>query len=293
MTKGGYKSIELVPSYEEMSSWWEHVPVAHWLMEVVKPKIVVELGTHYGVSFFSFCEAAKLFSRESFIYAVDTWKGDRQAGMYNNRVYEKVKEYQESHYNSISRMIRSTFDEAALHFNDQSIDLIHIDGLHTYEAVKHDFDVWKTKLKQGGTLLFHDWNVREDEFGVWQLWEDIKKSGDYQCIEIPNGHGLGIATLTTVKPKWHGELIEYLPILRAKGTVLKRANRYKMELEVSSKNAKQLKNELQGLKNSYTMLEKHARELNKIIDYQRQAWSKKILRKLLDKLNKKGRAKPR
>ena len=281
MTEGGYKSIELVPSYEEMSSWWEHVPVAHWLMEVVKPKIVVELGTHYGVSFFSFCEAAKLFSQDSFIYAVDTWEGDKQAGIYTEKVYDKVKEYQESNYSSMSRMIRSTFDEASIHFKDKSIDMLHIDGLHTYEAVKHDFELWKTKLGQGGTILFHDWNVREGDFGVWQLWEELKSSGDFQYVEIPNGHGLAIATLTVEKPKWHRELIEYLPVLKAKGTILDRANRYKIGLESNNGEIAQLKGELNNMKYSYRILEEHAIELNKIIDHQRKGWPRKILQKLV------------
>ena len=282
MTKETYKSIELVPSYEEMSSWWEHVPVAHWLMEVVQPKVVVELGTHYGVSFFSFCESAEIFSKDSFIYAIDTWEGDNHAGLYSNEVYNKVKRFQETNYSTISRMIRSTFEDGALHFSDNSIDLIHIDGLHTYEAVKHDFNLWESKLKEGGTLLFHDWNVREGDFGVWRLWEDIKECGNYQCIEIKNGHGLGVATLTQEKPKWHSQLVEYLPVLRAKGTVLDRASKYKMESEKSKIEKIQLKEELDNLRNSYMILEKHTEELNKIINHQRQSWPIKLFKKLLN-----------
>ena len=282
MTKETYKSIELVPSYEEMSSWWEHVPVAHWLMEVVQPKVVVELGTHYGVSFFSFCESAEIFSKDSFIYAIDTWEGDNHAGLYSNEVYNKVKRFQETNYSTISRMIRSTFDDGALHFSDNSIDLIHIDGLHTYEAVKHDFNLWESKLKEGGTLLFHDWNVREGDFGVWRLWEDIKECGNYQCIEIKNGHGLGVATLTQEKPKWHSQLVEYLPVLRAKGTVLDRASKYKMESENSKIEKIQLKEELYNMRNSYMILEKHTEELNKIINHQRQPWPMKLFKKLLN-----------
>ena len=281
MTEGGYKSIELVPSYEEMSSWWEHVPVAHWLMEVVKPKIVVELGTHYGVSFFSFCEAAKTLSDESFIYAVDTWKGDSQAGIYDNDVYEKVKKHQEANYKTISRMIKSTFDEASVHFVDESIDLIHIDGLHTYEAVKHDFTLWRAKLKPGGTILFHDWNVREGNFGVWKLWEEIKECGDYHCIEMPNGHGLGIATLTRERPLWHSQLIDYLPILKAKGTILDKSNTYKMEAYSSKKEADRLREEINNLKNNCIVLEKHATELEAIISHQRQSLTNKIFKKIV------------
>ena len=107
-----------------------------------------------------------------------------------------------------------TFDEGATKFTDQSLDLIHIDGLHTYEAVKNDFLTWKNKLKEGGTLIFHDWNVQEKEFGVWKLWEEIKDSGVYV-----SGNGLWTWTRnnkTTKKPDWHNELEEDNKLLKTK-----------------------------------------------------------------------------
>ena len=87
-------------------------------------------------------------------------------------------------------MIRSTFDDASNYFSDKTIDIIHIDGLHTYDAV-NDYLVWNKKLKNGGTILFHDWNVRTGDFGVWKLWDEIKNDNQYHYIEIPSGYGLG------------------------------------------------------------------------------------------------------
>jgi hypothetical protein len=40
---------QLTPAYIAPSAWWEHVPIAHWLIAKLKPQTVVELGTHYGV----------------------------------------------------------------------------------------------------------------------------------------------------------------------------------------------------------------------------------------------------
>ena len=179
------KSLELMPKYFAPSAWWEHVPIAHWLVDNIKPEKIVELGSHYGVSFFSFCEAAERFSPDTYIYAIDTWEGDEQAGYYNNDVYKMVSENWSRRHSQRSSLIREKFENACRYFEDESLDLIHIDGLHTYEAVKNDFEMWGGKLKKQGTLLFHDFNVREKDFGVWQLWEEIKKNDTYKCFEIP------------------------------------------------------------------------------------------------------------
>ena len=178
------KSLSLIPKYEAPSSWWEHVPVAHMLIELIKPSVVVELGSHYGVSFFSLCESAERFSPNTCIYAIDSWEGDEHAGYYGESIYRQVSEYRDKYHKQNGVLIREYFDKAHEKFQDKSIDIIHIDGLHTYEAVKEDYEMWKGKLKQEGTFLFHDWNVKEDNFGVWKLWEEIKANDEYKVIEF-------------------------------------------------------------------------------------------------------------
>lgn len=213
------KPTHLNPSYIAPSAWWEHVPFAHWLIETLKPRAVVELGTHYGVSFFAFCQAAKRFSPESFIYAVDTWTGDEHAGTYADTIYHQVLHHQRVHYHQNSALIRQSFDDALDYFADGSVDLLHIDGLHTYEAVLHDFKTWLPKLTKGGTILFHDINVREREFGVWKLWHEIKESGQFECLEVAYGSGLGIASQGTDAPAWHNDFKQHLEDLQQRGAL--------------------------------------------------------------------------
>ena len=184
------KSLCLNPSYIAPSSWWQHVPIAYWLIDVFRPKRVVELGTHYGVSFFAFCEASESFSPETFLYAIDTWEGDEHASLYDETVFDKVSKYHHAQHSTRSRLIRSSFDDALNYFEDASVDLLHIDGLHTYEAVKHDYESWIPKMAGQHIVVFHDINVRERNFGVWKLWQEIKTEN--YTYEVLNGHGLGI-----------------------------------------------------------------------------------------------------
>jgi predicted O-methyltransferase YrrM len=82
------------------------------------------------------------------------------------------------------------FEEALQQFEDQSIDLLHIDGSHQYEAVKKDFETWLPKLQKGGLILMHDILVEREDYGVKKFWEEIARTYSTETHQI--GFGLGI-----------------------------------------------------------------------------------------------------
>ena len=48
---------------------------------------------------------------------------------------------------------------------ENNADLIFIDGSHTFESAESDYELWKNKIKKGGTLAIHDVYDSEDEGG--------------------------------------------------------------------------------------------------------------------------------
>jgi capsular polysaccharide biosynthesis protein len=175
---------------EQESAWHGLVPVGHWIVQAIRPRVVVELGTHNGVSYAAFCNSIKLGQIAARCYAVDTWEGDPQAGFYSNRVYEDLRRFNDTHFSGFSTLLRMTFHDALQHIEDQSVDLLHIDGLHTYDAVSEDFRTWQPKLSERGVVIFHDTDVHKPGFGVWRFWNEIREA--YPSFRFSHSHGLGI-----------------------------------------------------------------------------------------------------
>jgi hypothetical protein len=50
--------------------------------------------------------------------------------------------------------------EAVKYVEDGSLDFVYIDGDHRFEAVMQDILAWEPKVRKGGALSGHDYNIR-------------------------------------------------------------------------------------------------------------------------------------
>ena len=170
-------------------SWCMHLPFAYDLMREFAPKVFVELGVKEGESYFCFCQSAAENKINVRCYGVDSWRGDIQTGELGPEIQHEVAEYNWQ-YSSFSEFKAMLFAEALGDFPDASIDLLHIDGTHTYDDVKADFESWLPKLSPNGIVLLHDVILRDRGFGVWKLWEEIAREDNSFLFEF--GYGLGV-----------------------------------------------------------------------------------------------------
>ncbi|MCB0920081.1 MAG: class I SAM-dependent methyltransferase, partial [Actinobacteria bacterium] len=135
--------------------WSGHRFFAYDLLRWRQPEVVVELGTHYGVSLLAILQALRDADAAAAVHAVDTWEGDEHAGLYGPEVLTLLKDVL-GQAGLSAELHQRLFSEALADFEDESVDLIHIDGLHTYEALAEDFTTWLPKLAPGGLMLLHD-----------------------------------------------------------------------------------------------------------------------------------------
>jgi len=184
----GSSAIRMFPDYLTDSFEWQgHIPFVFWLISEMRPEQVVELGSYKGDSYLAICQAVKQFDLSCKCSAVDSWEGDSHVGAYGDEVFNSLRTYHDARYASFSRLQRMLFEDAVDTYADASIDLLHIDGLHTYEAVKSDFEMWLPKMSDRGIILFHDVSVRERGFGVWKLWDELKEDYPSFCFNHSNG----------------------------------------------------------------------------------------------------------
>jgi glycosyltransferase involved in cell wall biosynthesis/predicted O-methyltransferase YrrM len=196
------------------SPWWiGHIPFAFELVGRLRPKIIVELGTYSGSSFAAFCQAVEACELDTKCFGIDLWEGDIHMGKFDEELFRETSTYLASHYPGVAELVRKDFNEAVHLFADKSIDLLHIDGTHTFEAVSNDFNTWLPKVSDRGVVLFHDVNVNVENtgpasvhFGVRRVFDGLK--GRYPHLEFDHCWGLGVLVVGKDAPRAVTEMIE-------------------------------------------------------------------------------------
>jgi hypothetical protein len=166
------------------SAWKGHGYYAIKLCKTLKPKVVVDLGVDYGFSTFCFAYG----SESGEVYGVDSFEGDGQAGVRDTlaEVEQFSKILHQKYKMKKPNFIKGYFSEVAATWDKGQIDLLHIDGLHTTEAVTEDYQNWSRYLSPDGVILFHDIISYPD---ILSFFEGIE--GGYK-FKFDHSNGLGV-----------------------------------------------------------------------------------------------------
>lgn len=124
----------------------------------IELNLVAEIGSYVGASAccFGAAVAAKKSMETPKIFCIDTWQNDAMT----EGGRDTWKEFQNntSAYEKLIVPVRGFSTEVIGQLKSQvsSLDLLFIDGDHSYEGVKADWEAYKDLLHEGSTVVFHD-----------------------------------------------------------------------------------------------------------------------------------------
>lgn len=165
-------------------TWLGHCEFAKWLVCRWERPEVVDLGVDYGLSTFAFATS----NPGARVTGIDCFVGDEQSGFRDTEQY--VRDTKRIYKVNNLEIIKGYFDDQQYRFPPKTVDILHIDGLHTYEAVKHDYNTWKFSLRENGVVLFHDTRADKPGFGVDKFFDEI----DLPKLNFSHYYGLGVVT---------------------------------------------------------------------------------------------------
>jgi len=88
---------------------------------------------------------------------VDHWQGSLGTTYDEGTPFVRFEEnLKQARLWSFLKIFRMSSEEASLLFEDESLDLVFLDGDHLYESFIRDFESWLPKVKKGGILCGHD-----------------------------------------------------------------------------------------------------------------------------------------
>lgn len=164
------------------------------LIKELKPKTVLEIGTAEGGTLFLF---SRLAAPGAKIISVDL-PGGKFGGGYPEWKISLYKSFplpsQRLYLLRENSHLISTQERIKEIIGTTPVDFLFIDGDHTYEGVKKDFEMYSPLVKDGGIIVFHDIAVHppEKNCDVHKFWEEIKKENSEEFIENPNQKWAGI-----------------------------------------------------------------------------------------------------
>ncbi len=158
------------------------------LVDKLKPKTVLEIGTAHGGTLFIWCRLAR---EDATVISIDLPGGLFGGGYprWRGVLYKYFKKPRQRLY-----LLRAdshnpkTLEEVKKILDGGKLDFLFIDGDHTYEGIRKDFEMYSPLVRKNGIIAFHDIAPHDPEHdpqgivGVPRFWSEIKHK--YKHIEI-------------------------------------------------------------------------------------------------------------
>lgn len=164
-----YDGVTLLPF--DKFGWNSDSPEFFAIIEQLKPKLIIEVGTYFGASARNMATFAKDYHKDVEIVCIDTFLGSVEH--WHNHQYFKPDLFKNGRppifEQFISNVIHLKLTDTITPFPIDSVnggltlqrygvqaDLIYIDGGHEYESITTDLRIFRNLVRPGGMVMLDD-----------------------------------------------------------------------------------------------------------------------------------------
>lgn len=177
-------------------NWGGGAPIFKELIEQVKPRLIIEVGSFYGDSAITMAQLA-----DCEVVAVDTWLGTMDGMRPDHPDYvwhERKHGFPQLYWRFLANVIEAGVQDKVTPFPQTSVnaaramakqgvkaDLIYIDAAHEAEDVEADLRAYAPLLSKRGVMFGHDWNHENVRRGVNRFGWNVHPEGEFYILSRP------------------------------------------------------------------------------------------------------------
>jgi predicted O-methyltransferase YrrM len=169
------------------------------LLEEKPPEAVLEIGTARGGTLFLFSRVAR---PDAVLVTIDFPGGEGSFGgnpahARRGRLYRSMRrERQRVEFIAADSHLPATRERVVELLDGRALDLLFIDGDHTYEGICADYELYAPLVRRDGLIAFHDIvpGPSERVGGAPTFWCEVRDSTALEFVEDwkQGGYGIGV-----------------------------------------------------------------------------------------------------
>lgn len=161
----------------------------------LKCRNILEIGSYFGGNFYVLCKLSDPIGLKIAIDCPDYQNKDVQIKLYSS--YLRMKTFGENvHVLNTDSHFDETRNRVSDILQNQKLDFIFIDGDHSYEGVKKDFEMYSPFINPGGYIAFHDINQIDhpdsNKYGVNRFWKELNYENKFEFNSKSFFMGIGV-----------------------------------------------------------------------------------------------------
>jgi hypothetical protein len=173
------------------SRWKENDAIVSDILEIVKPKTIVDIGTYKGYSAHELSFADK-WNDDAHVYTIDPVDHGADFSGVDNVTFWNMTSEQAFQNIKDKKYIPTVGTQGESFLKEFKIDLLHIDGDHDFDVVAKDLTSWSQFFHQDTVVLMHDvTNIGVAGFGPIRVF--LTATMPFKAV-YSRGNGLGIMT---------------------------------------------------------------------------------------------------